>query len=48
MVAVENYPDLKASQDFLSLQVSFNEIEHQLSAARLTFNVVTTDYNDSV
>ena len=48
MVAVENYPDLKASQNFLSLQGSFNEIEEQLSAARRTFNAVTTDYNDAV
>ena len=48
MVSVENYPDLKASQNFLALQGSLNEIEEQLSAARRTFNAVTTDYNDAV
>ncbi len=48
MFAVENYPDLKASQNFLALQGSLNEIEEQLSAARRTFNAVTTDYNDSI
>ena len=48
MVAVENYPDLKASQNFLDLQGSLNEIEEQLSAARRTFNAVTTEYNDAV
>jgi len=34
MVAVENYPDLKANQNFLQLQGSLNEIEEQISAAR--------------
>ena len=48
MVSVENYPDLKASQNFLALQGSLNEIEEQLSAARRTFNAVTTDYNDAI
>ncbi len=48
MVAVENYPDLKANQNFLELQGSLNEIEEQLSASRRTFNAVTTDYNNAV
>ena len=48
MVSVENYPDLKSSQNFLALQGSLNEIEEQLSAARRTFNAVTTDYNDAI
>lgn len=48
MVAVENYPDLKACQNFPALQGSFNEIEERLSTARRTFNAVTTDYNDAV
>lgn len=48
MVSVENYPDLKANQNFLNLQSSWNEIEEQISAARRTFNAVVTDYNNSV
>jgi LemA protein len=48
MVAVENYPDLKASENFLQLQASWNEIEEQISAARRTYNAVVTDYNNSV
>lgn len=48
MVAVENYPDLKASSNFLQLQSSFNEIEEQLSASRRAFNSSVTDYNNAV
>ena len=48
MVSVENYPDLKANQNFLNLEASWNEIEEQISAARRTFNAVVTDYNNGV
>ena len=34
MVAVENYPDLKANQNFLQLQGTMNEVDEQISAAR--------------
>jgi len=48
MVAVENYPDLKASQNFIQLQGSLNEVEEQISAARRAFNASVTDYNNAV
>ncbi len=48
MVAVENYPDLKASQNFLQLQGSLNEIEEQISAARRAYNAAVTDYNNAL
>ena len=48
MVAVENYPDLKASQNFLQLQGSLNEVEEQISAARRAYNATVTDYNNAV
>ena len=48
MVAVENYPDLKANQNFLQLQGTLNEIEEQLSAARRAFNASVTDFNNAV
>lgn len=48
MVAVENYPDLKASENFMQLQAAWNEIEEQISAARRTYNAVVTDYNNTV
>lgn len=48
MVTVENYPDLKANVNFLSLQASLNEIEEQLSAARRTYNATVTRLNNGV
>jgi LemA protein len=48
MVSVENYPDLKASQNFLKLQASWNETEEQISAARRYYNTAVTDYNNSI
>ena len=48
MVSVENYPDLKANQNFLQLQSSWNEIEEQISASRRAFNASVTDYNNGV
>jgi LemA protein len=47
MVAVENYPDLKANQNFLQLQSAMNEIEEQISAARRAYNASVTDYNNA-
>ena len=48
MVQVENYPDLKSSQQFLNLQYSFNECEEQLAAGRRYLSTSITDYNDTV
>jgi LemA protein len=47
-IAVENYPDLKASQNFLQLQAALNEVEEQISAARRAYNAAVTDYNNAV
>lgn len=44
----ENYPELKASENFLQLQRALNETEEQLAAARRTFNACVTDYNNAV
>ncbi|MCK5306307.1 MAG: LemA family protein [Candidatus Omnitrophica bacterium] len=48
MVAVENYPQLKANENFMQLQKSMNEIEEQISAARRSYNAAVTDYNNAV
>ncbi len=48
MVAVENYPDLKANQNFLQLQRAMNEIVEHISAARRAYNAVVTAYNNAV
>jgi LemA protein len=45
---VENYPDLKASDNFMHLQRTLNELEEQISAARRAYNASVTDYNNSV
>lgn len=47
-VAVENYPDLKADQNFKHLQSSLNEVEEQISASRRSYNASVTSYNNSV
>lgn len=44
----ENYPELKASANFLHLQRTLNELEEQLAAARRTYNATVTDYNNAI
>ncbi|NND95302.1 MAG: LemA family protein, partial [Flavobacteriales bacterium] len=48
MLQVENYPDLKASKNFLQLQAAWNEVEEQLSASRRTYNAAVKDYNNGL
>lgn len=48
MVNVENYPDLKANQNFLNLQSTWTESEEQIAAARRTYNASVTSYNDAI
>ena len=48
MVADENYPDLKADQNFINLQSSLNEVEEQISAARRAYNAAVTSYNNAI
>ena len=45
LVVVENYPDLKASENFLSLQNQLVEIEDQLQYARRYYNGRVRNYN---
>ena len=44
----EAYPELKANQNFLSLQSSLNEIESAIQNARRYYNAVVRDYNVSI
>jgi len=48
MVQVENYPEIKANQQFNNLQYSINECEEQIAAGRRYLSSSITDYNDSV
>ncbi len=47
-VAVEAYPDLKASQNFMQLQAEISDVENKLAAARRYFNSATKEYNVAV
>ena len=47
-VIAENYPNLKASENFLQLQAALNECEEQISAARRAFNAAILQYNNCV
>jgi LemA protein len=44
----EAYPNLKANENFLSLQQSLQDIESDLSNARRYYNATVRDYNTSI
>ncbi|MGE4396459.1 MAG: LemA family protein [Sulfurimonas sp.] len=48
MVAVENYPELKANENIMHLQHTLHEVEEQISAARRAYNQAVTDYNNAI
>lgn len=47
-VNFENYPDLKANNSILQLQLELSDIEEQISAARRAYNQVVTDFNNAL
>lgn len=49
LIAVaENYPELKASEQYLNLQKTLTKLESQLQAARRIYNAEVTNYNDKI
>ena len=49
LIAVaENYPELKASEQYLNLQNNLTRLESQLQAARRIYNAEVTNYNDKI
>jgi len=44
----EAYPDLKANQSFLQLQVQLKELEDGIESARRYYNAVVRDFNTAV
>lgn len=48
MIAVENYPNLKANESFNHLQDSWNEVEEQIAASRRAYNGAVTSYNNAI
>lgn len=47
-VQVENYPDLKANQNFLSLQEELTSTENKISFARQSYNDEVLGYNNKI
>jgi LemA protein len=47
-IQVENYPELKASTNFLQLQNEMSDIENKLAAVRRFFNSATKELNIAV
>ena len=41
----ENYPDLKANQNFLALQEELTDTENKIEAARRFYNGLVRDFN---
>jgi LemA protein len=48
MVVVEQYPDLKANQNFLNLQSQLEGTENRISVARQRYNKTVEDFNASI
>ncbi len=48
LVVVENYPDLKANQNFLQLQGQLEGIENDIRGSRRSFNEAINTYNTKV
>ncbi len=48
MAVVENYPDLKADQQFQRLMNELSDIENKIAAARRFFNNATGEFNTAV
>ncbi|MDE6268164.1 MAG: LemA family protein [Muribaculaceae bacterium] len=47
-VAVEDYPELKANEQFVNLQRQIVEMENEIQAIRRTYNAAITDYNNGI
>ena len=48
IVEIENYPDLKASDNYLALQAQLAGCENRIMTERERFNNVARDYNTSI
>ena len=48
MAVAENYPDLKANQNYLELQSQIEGTENRIAQERQRFNTAVTDYNTAI
>lgn len=48
LVIVENYPELKANQNFIALQDELSGTENRIATARKDYNDAVTEYNKAI
>jgi LemA protein len=48
LAVAENYPDLKADQNFQQLVAELSDIENKIAASRRFFNNATSEYNTGI
>ena len=48
MAVAESYPDLKANQNFISLQGELTDTENKISYSRQFYNDIVTRYNTKI
>ena len=48
LAVVENYPDLKADQNFQRLMAELSDLENKIAASRRFFNSATSEFNTRV
>jgi LemA protein len=48
LVTVENYPNLKANENFLALQTQLEGTENRISVERRNFNLTVQEYNTAI
>ena len=48
LVTVEDYPDIKANENFRDLQVQLEGTENRISVERRSYNEAVQDYNTTV
>ena len=48
MMVVENYPDLKANQNFMDLSSQLQSVENDIANSRKYYNAVVRKYNNAI
>ncbi len=48
LAVAENYPNLKANENFIALQSELSDIENKVAAARRFFNNATGEFNTAI
>ena len=48
LAVAEDYPDLKADQNFQKLMSELSDLENKIAAARRFFNNATSEYNTAI